>query len=75
MRTTVDLDDDLLLVARHLAHERGETLGRVVSDLARRGLRPTARTASRGVVPTLPRRPGARPVTSQMVKELLEAEG
>jgi hypothetical protein len=75
MRTTVDLDDDLLLVARHLAQERGETLGRVVSDLALRGLRPATRTTGRGIVPTLPRRPGARPVTSQMVKELLEAEG
>jgi hypothetical protein len=75
MRTTVDLDDDLLQVARHLALEREQTLGRVLSDLARKGLRPSRKSSARaGTIPTLPRKPGARPVTSQMVRELLEAE-
>jgi hypothetical protein len=73
MRTTVDLDQDLLRVARHLAEERGETLGQVLSDLIRRGLRPEVSAVRRGVIPTLPRKPGARPVTSRMVKELLES--
>jgi hypothetical protein len=75
MRTTVDLDEDVLRVAKHLAHEREQSLGRVLSDLVKRGLQPGGEIAVRkGVVPVLPRKPGARPVTSQHVRELLEAE-
>ncbi len=40
MRTTLDVDDDLLSVARALARNEGRSLGRVISDLARAGLRP-----------------------------------
>lgn len=76
MRTTIDLDEDILRVVRHLAQEREQSMGQVLSDLARRGLVPTHKVeARRGVVPVLPRKSGAQPVTSQMVKDLLEAEG
>lgn len=75
MRTTVDLDEDILRVAKHLAREREQSLGRVLSGLIRQGLQPASRIAvRRGVIPTLPRKPGAQPVTAQIVKELLEAE-
>lgn len=74
MRTTVDLDDEVLSVAKHLAQERGVSLGRVLSDLVRRGLQPPKTPAPRkGAIPKLPRKPGAQPVTAQIVKELLEA--
>ena len=73
MRTTVDLDEDILKVAKHLAQERAQSLGRVLSDLARQGLQPVSRPRVRaGVIPTLPRKPGARPVTMQEVKDLEE---
>jgi hypothetical protein len=39
MRTTLNVDDDALEAARKLAVTRGQPLGRVVSDLVRRGLR------------------------------------
>ncbi|MFL6464550.1 MAG: CopG family transcriptional regulator [Bryobacteraceae bacterium] len=75
MRTTVDLDEDILQVAKHLAQQRKQSLGRVLSDLVRQGLQPARQAAvRRGAIPTLPRKPGARPVTDQIVKELLEAE-
>jgi hypothetical protein len=38
MRTTLDIDDDLLKAARDLARRRGTTAGRVVSDLMRQAL-------------------------------------
>ncbi len=44
MRTTVDLDEDILRVAKDIARDRDESLGRVLSDLARRGLKPQTRT-------------------------------
>ena len=75
MRTTVDLDADILQVAKHLAQEREQSLGRVLSDLIRQGLQPAhPRTVEHGVIPTLPLIPGGQPVTTQMVKDLLEAE-
>ena len=40
MRTTLQIDDDVLESARHLAASRGESVGRVISELARRSLRP-----------------------------------
>lgn len=75
MRTTIDLDEDVLRVAKHLAQEREQSLGRVLSDLVRRGLRPSDKIAPRsGRIPILPRKPGAKPVTAQAVKDLLETD-
>lgn len=73
MRTTVDLDEDILQTVKHMARERSQSLGRVLSDLVRRGLQPAKTTMNmRNGVPILPRKAGARPVTSQIVKDLLE---
>ncbi len=38
MRTTVDIDDDILAAARDLARAEGKTMGQILSELARRGL-------------------------------------
>jgi hypothetical protein len=38
VRTTLSLDDDVLASARVLARQRGESLGAVISELARKGL-------------------------------------
>jgi hypothetical protein len=40
MRTTLNLDADVMEAARALAGADGRSLGTVVSDLARRGLMP-----------------------------------
>lgn len=75
MRTTLDLDEDILRAAKDLAAERSQSLGSVLSDLARKGLQPSVSALDvRNGIPLLPRKPGARPVTSQMVKDLLESE-
>jgi hypothetical protein len=34
MRTTLELDDDLLTTAKELAQKKGVSLGRVISELA-----------------------------------------
>ena len=75
MRTTVDIDEDILRAAKDLARERNQSLGRALSDLARRGLlpsRPSAET-QRGL-PILPRKPGARAVTSEIVSQFRDNE-
>ena len=38
MRTTLDIDDDVLQAAKELAEHEGKTAGQLLSDLARRGI-------------------------------------
>lgn len=72
MRTTINLDDDVLRAARTLARERGDSLGAVLSDLARRGLRPSAQTTYEGDFPVFQVREDAPPLTPEMVEGALE---
>jgi len=39
MRTTLTIDDDVLRAAKTLASQQGESVGAVISGLARQGLR------------------------------------
>jgi len=39
MRTTLRIDDDVLRAAKTLASQQGESVGAVISELARQGLR------------------------------------
>jgi hypothetical protein len=74
MRTTLDLDDDVLQAAKELAATRGTTAGRIVSELVRSALAPGRVARSRNGVPLLPRRPaGARRPTMALVNELRDA--
>ena len=72
MRTTLAIDDDVLVAARHLAERDRKTVGEVVSALARQGLSRGARSAraARNGVPLLPLRKGAAPVTLEIVNQL-----
>jgi hypothetical protein len=58
MRTTLTIDDDVLAAAKGLAARQNKTIGEVISALSRNG------------VPLLNVRPGAMPVTPEMVSEL-----
>ncbi|MHB1358991.1 MAG: hypothetical protein ACYCWC_05340 [Rhodocyclaceae bacterium] len=49
MRTTLDISDDVLFAAKELARREKKTLGQIVSEMMRRGLRvspPVADAAS-----------------------------
>jgi hypothetical protein len=41
MRTTINLDDDVLRIADRLARSRSISRGKAISELARRGVAPT----------------------------------
>jgi hypothetical protein len=76
MRTTLDLDEDILQAAKELAEMRGLSAGKVVSDLVRKALAPPrpARKVRNGV-PLLPRRPPGSPIpTMKLVNELRDGE-
>jgi hypothetical protein len=71
MRTTLDLDEDVLLAVKEVAALEGKTAGKAASDLLRRSLTTSPRpTRLRNGVPLLPARPGAGVVTLEMVNRL-----
>lgn len=74
MRTTLNLDDDVLRAARALADEEGCSLGRMVSELMRRGLAPRNRTEYRAEFPVFRVKEGSPPLTPEMVERALDEE-
>ena len=74
MRTTLKIDDDVLLAARSLAERQQVSIGEVISDLARAALRgapsTSAAPATRNGVPLLPRGAQTAPVTMELVNQL-----
>ncbi len=71
MRTTLDIDDDVLQAAKELAASRGTTAGKTLSDLARKALQPPRSPRVRNGVPLLPHRPAGAPrPTMKLVNQL-----
>lgn len=71
MRTTLDIDDDVLAVARARADREHVSIGRVISQLARAALQPAApASATRNGLPVLPNARSARTVTPELVNQL-----
>ena len=74
MRTTLNIDDDILLVARQLAQQRRETVGGVISSLARKALEPAKSPRTRNGVPLIEPKPGARKPGLALVNRLRDGE-
>lgn len=73
MRTTLAIDDDVLAAAREMAATERKSVGEVISDLARKAMRPApSARATRNGVPLLAVRPGTPRVTSELVRQLQE---
>lgn len=81
MRTTLEIEDDVLVAAKELARRGGTTAGRVISDLVRQAL-----TQSAGMTASSAREPAAvygfRPfpsrggvVSNEQVDKLRDEEG
>lgn len=73
VRTTLDLDEDVLDAARELARARSSSIGAVISSLARAGLRPTSVAMVNGL-PIIRARPDSVVITSEMVSRALDDE-
>jgi hypothetical protein len=62
MRTTLELDDEVIEAARKIARQRRITLGEVISELARRSLANDGPPKMRnGVLLFVPKPSGSRP--------------
>jgi hypothetical protein len=68
MRTTLELDDEVLAAARRIAAARSKSLGQVISDLARRGLETRPKITTRRGFPVFQVPGNARPLTLDDVR-------
>jgi hypothetical protein len=73
VRTTLDLDDDIVVAARELASQQHRSLGWMISELARRGLTP-ARIETEGDLPVIRVPAGTPPITPEMVRRALKED-
>ncbi|HXG71911.1 MAG TPA: hypothetical protein VNJ04_14985 [Gemmatimonadaceae bacterium] len=75
MRTTLDIDADLLQAAKEIGAGQGKTAGQIVSELLRKALTaPAAPGGMRNGVPLIARRPGAPLLTMAFVNGLRDDE-
>lgn len=74
MRTTVTLDDDVFEAAQALVRASGKTLGQVLSQLARKGLRAERAHATRNGLPVFSVRADAPVIPSDRASALLSDE-
>lgn len=82
MRTTLDIDDDVLLAAKELAAKERKSVGKVLSEVFRRRMQlvdpqPTIANSSqlyllRNGIPVLPSR--HERVTSEHIQRIMEEE-
>lgn len=84
MRTTLDIDDDVLQAAKELAASQKSTAGRILSEYFRRGLHapavgqagkvePETGCLMRNGFPVFPA--GGRIVTLELVQRIMDEEG
>jgi hypothetical protein len=75
MRTTLNVDEDVLMAVKSLADARKTTAGKVLSELARQSLRPkNTKVTKRNGFTLFPYKPGGTPVTLEIVNRLRDEE-
>jgi hypothetical protein len=70
MRTTLDVDDDVLRAVREIARRKSMTMGQVLSELARQALTRQIERETRSGIPLFPKRPDGEIVTLELVNGL-----
>ncbi len=77
MRTTLDIEEDVLLAVKELARHENTTAGKVVSRLVRKGLngdsKKMRKITYRNGVPVIPSR--GRIITNEFIDQIREEEG
>jgi len=72
MRTTLNLDDDVVEILKNYSESRSVALGKAASDLIRRGLETPVQMRMVNGFCTVVLPPGSPKVTSEQVRHLLE---
>lgn len=71
MRTTLNIDDDVLAVARALAEREGISIGNALSGLMRRGIKSRPSVEDEKSPPGFAVFPDAEPITSEDIHRAL----
>lgn len=74
MRTTLDIDEDLIGVAKQLAAQRKQSAGRVISDLVREALTPKKAPLIRNGIRLFQPKPGAKRPTLELINQLRDEQ-
>ena len=74
MRTTLNLDDDVLQVVKTYAENRSLAMGKALSELVRRGLTSPPKTRAINGLVVFDLSEESEPVTSELVKRLQAEE-
>lgn len=70
MRTTISIDDDIFNTARYIAEQRKVSIGKVLSELARKGLQTRPELSQRNGFPLFQVPGNAAPITPEHIKQL-----
>ena len=70
MRTTLDIEEDVLLAAKEIARHKKMTAGRVLSELARQSLTRKSLVSKKHGLPLFPIQTSAGAVTLELVNHL-----
>lgn len=70
MRTTLAIDDDVLIAAKALARQQHRSVGEVISDLTRRAIRRPQAAEQRNGIPLLTPRQDTPLVTLELVNAM-----
>jgi len=74
MRTTLDIDGDVLELARGMAQGRSVSIGKALSDLARRGAKTPIKLIERNGVYVIPKDIAGGPFGPEEVQAALDSE-
>lgn len=74
MRTTFDIEDDVLQIAKELAAQQQKTTGQMISFLVRQALEPKSAARTRNGVPLFQPKLGAAKPSMELVNQLRDAE-
>lgn len=75
MRTTLDIEEDVLFAAKDLARRKKKTAGKIISELARKGLAGAATSTARETKAVYGFRPfpkEGRIVSNELINKLRE---
>jgi hypothetical protein len=75
MRTTVNLDDDVYQAVTSLSQSSGLSLGKVLSKVARQGLKPATVKKKKGGLPTFDVPPGSPMIPGNLIQKFWDEEG
>ena len=74
MRTTLDIDHDILLAAKSIAAKQGKSIGRIISDLVRKALVPASSEKVKNGIPLFDVKNSVDLISFDLVNKLRDGE-